>query len=249
MSLGSVVRFRNYCIRKNQGRSNASQRLTLRMKAPIRGVIQLREVQSDFYTFGDVIEEDVYGVALRHLPECSTIIDLGANIGLAALYLANAYPTARIFAVEPNRDNFELLKLNVKELTEDKRCVPLQAAAWSTRKALAVDPQWKSGAYNAYRLLDKSPPQNASEAVEGFTMEELIASSGFQEVDLLKVDIEGAELELFRDDVAWLARVKAIAIEFHGRSREESDFDRKLAANGFSVCEENAHTLFAVKKA
>jgi FkbM family methyltransferase len=247
MSLASIFRYRNYCLREAQGRSNPTGKLKLRLKSPIRGVVTLREVSSDLYTFGDVFEQEVYKTVLRHLPECSTIIDLGANIGLASLYLASAYPSARIFAIEPNGDNFELLKTNLKELIQEKRCVPMQAAVWSARKALMVDPQWLSDSYNGFRLLEQPSPGDA--VVQGFTMEEILASSQFQQVDLLKVDIEGAEVELFRNDLGWLGRVGAIAIEFHGRSRDECGFDQILLEQGFKVCEEDSHTVLAISSA
>ena len=249
MSLGSVVRYRDYCLRQDQGRANPKEKLKLSLKTPIRGEIFLREVPSDFFTFGDVFEQEVYRTVLRHLPECSTIIDLGANIGLASLYLASAYPSARIFAIEPNGENFELLKTNLKDLIQEKRCVPMKAAVWSARRALTVDPQWVSDSYNGFRLLEQPSPQDAADQVQGFTMEEILASSHFEQVDLLKVDIEGAEVELFRNDLGWLGRVRAIAIEFHGRSRQECGFDQILSAQGFKICEEDSHTVLAIKSA
>jgi FkbM family methyltransferase len=249
MSLASIYRYRNYCLREAQGRSNPAGKLRLRLKSPVRGVVILREVSSDLYTFGDVFEQEVYRAVLRHLPECSTIVDLGANIGLASLYLASAYPSARIFAVEPNRDNFELLKTNLKDLIQKQRCVPVQAALWSTRKLLTVDPQWLPDAYNGFRLSEQPSPQGTVDQVQGLTMEEILASSQFERVDLLKVDIEGAEVELFRNDIGWLGRVRAIAIEFHGRSREECGFDQILSEQGFKVCEEDAHTVLAIRSA
>jgi FkbM family methyltransferase len=247
MSFGSVIRYRDYCVRQAGGRSNPTAKLTLKLKAPIQGVIILREVPSDFFTFGDVFEQEVYRTVLRHLPECSTIVDLGANIGFASLYLASVYPSARIFAIEPNGDNFELLKANLKDLILEGRCVPMQAAVWSARKALTVDPQWLPDAYNGYRLLEQPSPQSAVDQVQGFTMEEILASSEFQQVDLLKVDIEGAEVELFRNDLGWLAQVRAIAIEFHGRSRQECGFDQILSTHGFKICEEDSHTVLAMR--
>jgi hypothetical protein len=59
--------------------------------------------------------------------------------------------------------------------------------------------------------------------VEGYTMTEILDYSGFKRVDLLKVDIDGAERELFSmRDLSWLACVDAIAIEFHEGSRDAS---------------------------
>jgi FkbM family methyltransferase len=247
MSLGSIFRYRNYWLREAQGRSSPTGKLKLRLKSPVRGVVVLRKVSSDLYTFGDIFEQEVYRTVLRHLPDCSTIVDLGANIGLASLYLASAYPSARILAIEPNRDNFELLKTNLKNLIQEGRCIPIQAAVWSARKVLTVNPHWLPDAYNGFRLSEQPSPPNAVDQVQGFTVEEILASSQFEQVDLLKVDIEGAEVELFRNDLAWLGRVRAIAIEFHGRSRYECGFDQILSDQGFKVCEEDSHTVLAMR--
>jgi FkbM family methyltransferase len=246
MSLGSIVRYRDYCRR---GQTNPAEKLRLKMKSPIRGEIFFRETPSDHYTFGDIFEQEVYKTVLRHVPNCSTIVDLGANIGFASLYFAAIYPSARMVAVEPNRENFELLRTNLSGLIREGRCIPLQAAVWSARKSLAVDPKWQVGAYNAFRLLDQEATQSSNEFVEGFTMDEILLISKLPTVDLLKVDIEGAEVELFRNDISWLSRVRAIAIEFHGQSRQESGFDQILKTNGFTIREEDSHTVLAVRSA
>jgi FkbM family methyltransferase len=244
MDLGSILRYRQYCLR---GQKDPVRKIRLKMKSPIQGYILFRETPSDHYTFGDIFEQEVYKTVLQHVPDCSMIVDLGANIGFASLYLAKAYPSARVVSVEPNRENFGLLQTNLKDLIRRGRCIPLQAGVWSVHKPLAVDPKWQDGAYNAYRLQDGTQGQHAADSVQGITMEEILAAAKSQQVDLLKVDIEGAEVELFRGDLGWLKRVRAIAIEFHGESRHESRFDQILKTNGFSVCEEESHTVLAVK--
>ena len=55
-------------------------------------------------------------------------------------------------------------------------------------------------------------------------MAAILEASGFDVVDLVKIDIEGAERAVFRQ-VDWLERVRALAIEFHGSAREEIGFD------------------------
>lgn len=249
MSLASILRYRSYYLREAQGRSDPRRKLKLKLKSPIRGEVVLREVSSDLYTFGDVFEQQVYRTVLKHLPECSTIVDLGANIGLSSLYLASAYPSARIFAIEPNQENFELLKVNLRNLIKQERCVPMQAAVWSARKALTVDPRWLPDAFNGFRLSEQPSPPDASGQVQGITIEEILVSSQFKRVDLLKVDVEGAEVELFRNDLGWLGRVRAIAIEFHGQSREECGFDQIASTHGFKICEEDSHTVLAMRSA
>jgi hypothetical protein len=79
------------------------------------------------------------------------------------------------------------------------------------------------------------------------TMPALIQDSGFPFIDLLKVDIEGAEVELFRGDLGWLNTIGAIAIEFHQDSRERSGFDRIVRDRGFVLHEANQHTVLACR--
>ena len=62
------------------------------------------------------------------LKEVQTIIDLGANIGISAVYFSHTHPQAKIIALEPEVSNFRMLELNAVNL---KYVVPLQAAIWS----------------------------------------------------------------------------------------------------------------------
>lgn len=96
--------------------------------------------------------------------------------------------------------------------------------------------------------MSESPDGNPRWKVEAFTMRELLEYSGFQIVDLLKVDIEGAETELFSRDVDWLTLVRCIAIEFHGDSRQRSRFDEVVRRYGFHICSEESHTVIACKR-
>jgi hypothetical protein len=76
-------------------------------------------------------------------------------------------------------------------------------------------------------------------------MQSIYQRSGFQEVDLLKVDIEGAEVQLLQGDLSWLDHVRVVAIEFHGDSRKESGFDEIM--KGRRIIDDSSHTTLAIK--
>ena len=78
-------------------------------------------------------------------------------------------------------------------------------------------------------------------------MAEIVAESTFDRIDILKIDIEGAEVQMFRSDLGWLDRVRSILIEFHGNSRAESKFDSIVKHHGFRIREEDWHTVVAVR--
>lgn len=247
MSLRSVLRLRDYELRSARGEQIPGHKLELRMKAPVRGSVSLWEVGSDVLTFTEVIKEQVYESVRNRLRSCETVIDLGANIGLTTLYFAGHYPGSRFLAVEPNSDTFQLLTANLKELIDDGRCQTLKAAVWGSSRALVRDPSQAPEHYSAFAMKEASADEN-SETISGWPIQKIIDDSRFTQVDLLKVDIEGAEVELFKGDLDWLRRVGAIAIEFHNGSREQSRFDEIMRAYRFSIYDHDPHTVLALKE-
>ena len=248
MSLRSVLRLRDYELRSAQGELHRGQSLELRMKSPIRGRVSLREAGSDFLTFNEVVREEVYRDVTAHLDNCETIVDLGANIGLTSLYFARRYPTVKLFAVEPNPDTYQMLTANLRGLIDSGRCRTLQAAVWGSPKTLVADPSQAPDHYSAFTTKEASAMENGETPIAGLPIQKLIDDSSFNEIDLLKVDIEGAEVELFKGDLNWLCRVRTIAIEFHNDSRQCCRFDEIMRQYKFRIHDENAHTVVAVKE-
>src|SRR5688572_17459971 len=82
MSFRSVARCREYCLRLGRGESSGERTLSLNVTSPIKGEVILREVPADWWTFQEVVREQVYKGVLSHLSHCDTVIDLGAHIGL-----------------------------------------------------------------------------------------------------------------------------------------------------------------------
>ena len=246
MTFGSVLRYRTYCLRRND---RPKKRASLRITRPIRARVTLREVAADDITFNELFILEVYRVVLDHVPNCRTIIDLGANIGLASLYFAMRYPHSTILPVEPNAQNHELLTQNMKGLIRVGRCkTPLRAAVWGGSKVLVAAGSPSADGYNAFSFRELAPGEQVrADEVPGMNVEKIIEQSGFGHVDLVKIDIEGAEVELFKGRPNWLERTRSIAIEFHGTTRESSEFDRVMHEYGFKIFDENPHTVVAVK--
>ncbi len=168
----------------------------------------LRARSSDKPAFEQVFVVQAYDTSfIGFRPE--TIIDGGANSGFTTRFFANRYPWARIFAIEPEASNFELLVRNTRHLNS---VVPIRAALWNRPTALKIpnplDEKW------AFRV-QQGTGGDASD-IRAVTVSELIARAGSTRVDILKLDIEGAEQDLFESDYdSWLGRVNAIVIELH----------------------------------
>jgi FkbM family methyltransferase len=248
MTLGSAVRFRHFLVRETPDRNRSGQLLALRMRRPITGDLWIRRQGSDRDNFGEIMVDRVYDVVTDKIQHCNYVIDLGANIGLAARLFAARYPACRILAVEPHAENYRLLQKNLAELVKVGRCQTVRAAVWDRKSRLAVAaPPEGEDQYNAMYVYETL--EEGAQVVDAVSMSELIKQSGFPVVDILKVDIEGAEVGLFRGELSWLAQVHAIAIEFHDDSREQSGFDAIMDDHGFQIDDSNAHTVVAVQRA
>jgi FkbM family methyltransferase len=189
---------------------------------------------SDVQCLEKVFIENEYAIPYNVSPK--TIIDGGANIGASALYFANRYPEAKIYAIEPESSNFEMLRRNCAGLDN---IIPIQAALWHERTELnlvdTLSEKW------AFAVVPGNDPQRM---VIALTMDDLLDQYGITRVDILKLDVEGAEIELFSSgDRQWLKVVDIIAIELHDRFRPgcSRSFYSALLGRQFTqeICGEN----------
>ena len=241
MGLLSAIRYRGFVLRYSRGQLRPGRLLNLSLHHPVRARFSLREVGSDPSLFQELFVTEVYREVSDHVQDCRTIVDLGANIGLASLYFADQYPSARIVALEPFPDNYLMLQHNLKQLIRQGRAKTVQAAISHSEGEIRM------GMPEGSEFSQAAISRGGAVPVQGITMEKLIAQQSLEQIDLLKVDIEGSEIDLFQGPSEWLARVRAIAIEFHGGSREESGFDALMRRHGFRMHSSNAHTVLATR--
>jgi len=138
--------------------------------------------------------------------EPRVIFDLGANAGFATLYFSRRYPDATIVAVEPDPVTYKRLEHNVGNLP---RVTLLRQAVGDTEGPVRFFPSKNSVASSLIAREGAEPPVE----VTGATVASLMAAAGVGRVDLLKVDIEGAEFAAL--GVAPLDRVGELIVELH----------------------------------
>jgi len=211
----------------------------VRLSLPALGApILVRPRTSDKTAFEQVFVYREYDTSfLGFKPE--VIVDGGANGGFATRWFAHSHPSARILAIEPEASNFDLLVRNTSHLDT---VVPIQAALWNRPTSLKIenptDEKW------AFRIAEEST--GGSSEVRAITMDEVIASIGSNQVDILKLDIEGAEKELFESGCdSWLGRVKTIIIELHDRLRPgcAASFYRAIRPYNFTQFQRGEHVI------
>lgn len=204
----------------------------------------LRLNSSDVPTCRQVFAKDEYGFEATQPPR--TIVDAGANIGLASILFANRYPDARIVAIEPEAANFALLRANVAPYPA---IVPVQAALWCTAGEIdLLDPGLGHWGY----MIDapETPahgPARVCHRVRALTVDGVIDEYGLGRVDLLKVDIEGAEREVFADTSRWIERVDAIIVEEHDRLKPGCSGSISQGTPGFATRWQQGENLFLVR--
>jgi FkbM family methyltransferase len=162
--------------------------------------------------------------AVADLDSPAFIIDGGANIGIASLFFLNRYPGTSIVAVEPSPANFEILRKNLAPY--GKRVTLIQGAIWKGSSGRLV---LESGG-EEWRTSVRAEDGDHNGSVEAFALPTLIAY-GNGTVDLLKLDIEGSESEVFGPEAQqWLPCVRNIAIEVHSKQCADRFFS---ALEGF----------------
>jgi len=170
--------------------------------------VHLRIRTSDISLFHDILMGGAYDIHLPgFLPQ--TIVDAGANVGMASVYYANRFPTARIIAVEPEPSNYTVLLKNVLPYPN---IIPVNAALWNTDGEITLargDPEAESFGNWAFYTCE-----GGNTKVRAITMPTLMEETNVRSIDLLKMDVEGAEKEIF-ERWDWFAQVQVMAIELH----------------------------------
>jgi FkbM family methyltransferase len=183
-------------------------RLTLAMHVRERG----RRFRVYVETIGDVdvvhelLVRGEYGT-VELPPAASTVVDVGANIGVASLQFRARYPGARIVCCEPDPNTFPKLQRNLGA-DPNAELVNVAIAAEDGERILFSSPAAVVSSFQ------RTLPEQREVPVRTTTLARLFDDHGLDRVDLLKVDVEGAETEVFSDP-APLARVDAIVGEIH----------------------------------
>jgi FkbM family methyltransferase len=175
----------------------------------IKYLVKVRTKTSDILVLRQIFINKDYDIPLAVKPQL--IIDAGANVGYAAIYFANQYPEAKIIAIEPEEYNYQMLKENTANYPNIKL---VKAGIWNKDTWLKISNP-ESGNWQFMVEEIEAGDENAIKAV---TIGEILKTSGFPVIDILKMDIEGAEKEVFSTNYEeWLDKVKILIIELHDR--------------------------------
>jgi FkbM family methyltransferase len=181
---------------------------TTEFKQPIK----LRNKTSDINTFNQVIFDEEYELKLDFDPK--VIIDCGANIGLAAVYFKNRYPKAKVISLEVESSNYSLLKDNVSGYED---VVAYNKGIWNKTTNLKIENISSAN----WSFMVSEAPDDYEGGVEAISLDEIMKENNLQYIDILKIDIEGSEKELFEKNYdSWMSKTKVLIIELHDKKRK-----------------------------
>jgi FkbM family methyltransferase len=172
-----------------------------------------------------IVEGHSY-VHLKFVTDVRVVMDIGANIGAAAVYFSLLYPEARVFAFEPAKAPFELLTENTRDrnnvstynfglFSSDQDVVPLYSGT--------VDSGTASVGKSDLTL-------EQSEPITLRSVSDWLAENSITRVDVLKIDTEGCEVPILRSMGDLIPFVKVIYLEYHSED-DRREIDRLLVGS------------------
>jgi FkbM family methyltransferase len=176
----------------------------------LKHAVHLRQGTSDHNVFKQIFGKGDYDLKLPFVPK--TIMDGGANIGLFAVLMANRYPDAAIVSIEPDEDNYRQL---CKNTAPYKGVTAIQAGIWNSNCHLQIVDKTS----DAWSLQVEEAPAGTTTNLPAMHILQLMQNAGWQQIDLLKLDVEGAEAMICKDNYeGWLAQTRMLIIELHEKS-------------------------------
>jgi FkbM family methyltransferase len=175
-----------------------------------------------FHMFFEIFVAESYVSNGFYAPsDGDAVVDCGANVGLFALFLAIRAPGIRVHCFEPAPDTLERLRENIETNHLDAMVTtyPYALAKENARRALRQHPSTGQRSFIGTALYVRE----RSDAVECIDLASAIERCRLETVDLLKLDIEGAEVEVLESvDPSLWKRVRRVVLEYHDDLRPGS---------------------------
>lgn len=193
----------------------AGRQLLMHMRSGMK--IYIRDSRSkDLSAIREVLGKNDYHLENVPLRDTAVIFDIGANIGTFSMLAKNAYPTAKIVAVEPHPENFDLLLKNAPFATSR------QAAVTDSTGTVRFQ---ATGSPIGFRVLS-----DGALTVPSFSLDDLASEHDI--IDLVKIDVEGSEYDILRGTSSkTFEKVGRLLIEAHATDTFTLEEGKKYLEN------------------
>ncbi len=219
-------------------RKNKSQCPELCLEFRNQPKLYMRGGRADYHVFHRIFLRDEYKLEPILAKRLGNVIDLGGNVGL---FTARVAPYAeKVVVCEPVPENFERLE---KNLSNFDNVVRKQIAVSDREKDIEIfmlSEDRHSGAFSAHREEQGNLLREESITIPAVSLEQLMATQEMATVDLLKIDIEGAEYEVIYAAENILPRINRIHGEYHNVDASDprtriDNFSAFLRGAGYEV--------------
>ena len=196
--------------------------------------LKLHAGNSDINGITEIFLSEGYKKFFKEIKNEGIFIDIGANIGTLSVLIGTAFPNVKVFAFEPNPTILDLLKENIalNNLTHQVTVVPSSVAEKSgTRTLFFEDNHWGGASFLAERR-----PATREFTVSSVGINDIFGVIGYDHIDYIKSDIEGAEAEVI--DALQKESAKKIDmffIEYHEPHASFEKLKDRLAGFGFEL--------------
>jgi FkbM family methyltransferase len=184
-----------------------------------KNAIIVRKYTRDILVFEGFFIADDYLQYVHRIKEkgnVNLIVDAGANIGCASIYLYSHFPDAKMICIEPESSNFEVLSKNIKlnHLENNTQCI--KKALWNENKELEL--RRIDFSNDGFHVMSEGVTHEIIDKITTCTIPDLLKEYDEKYIDLLKIDIEGAEKVIFQDINhlgSFLPQTKMLILEVH----------------------------------
>ena len=205
-------------------------------------ILNFRKNQSDLYILQENFVSEIYDFDFeKYLQEVRVIFDLGANIGLSSIYFQYRFKNAHIFCIEPVEENIKMLFLNRNTNNFNWEIIKAAIQAsdgtatlhpnewWSSSTVLDCVANHRENTEGRLEKIYKLP----KEQVPSYSISNLMKKYNISYIDIMKMDIEGAEEDVILKGKEWIRYVKILIVEIHDKYVDRKIILDELYKNGF----------------
>ena len=209
--------------------------------------LYVRPHSSDIKVFAQVFSSNEYEPLINMIKNASLngsikyIMDAGANVGYTSVNLNTAFPFAEFICIEPDDGNALQLQKNLK-LNHVHNFHVIKAGLWSKNGWLSI----KKDRYNGEEWGLYVVESEIESGLKALTLQSILQEYSWPHIDILKIDIEGGEYKLFKDEEAIrliLRKTKYLAIEIHDGLGDRQEIFSVLLSEGFELFESGELTI------
>jgi FkbM family methyltransferase len=241
--LGRALLFFTYLVSPLKRRIPGLQRARIRLPVQVGSHVRKFTVSNapEMLVIKEILAEGIYEVP-RPPYEPRVIVDLGANIGAATAFFLERFPSARVVAVEPDPTTYSKLAANVGRESR----VTLIHAAVTGRPSTYAELFASKASWDSRVVPEPSP---GTVRVPAGTLEQILQRVGVDRLDILKIDVEGMEHQIFatpgpQDSAQLLIGEVHPTPEIINPHRLVDE----LRSRGWEDCRPFAHSVFYLKR-